>query len=183
MEAHVELTRKRSENLADINTLLIKLSQWQVELRLVVLKDRLANAEKLKTRYQKQVDILFVESYRSGWENKKFEGHAEVVTLYQFYKQKGIKRDHYSDGYYMQELKDEINIVYPADVPKMLDEDNDRPSTSVSVAKEIVLVSDLPEQATEVPKGQPDPSALTDGGTSAVVLSSNDSVPICRSLP
>ncbi|PON78514.1 hypothetical protein PanWU01x14_017720, partial [Parasponia andersonii] len=85
----------------------------------------LADAEKLKTRYQRQVEILSTESYRSGWENKEFEGHADVVTLDQFDKQKGVERDHYSVEYYIQQLGDEINIMYPANVLKMLDEEND----------------------------------------------------------
>ncbi|PON75487.1 hypothetical protein PanWU01x14_041120, partial [Parasponia andersonii] len=41
-------------------------NERQVELRLAALKDRLADAEKLKMRYQRQVDILSTESYRSG---------------------------------------------------------------------------------------------------------------------
>ncbi|PON35361.1 hypothetical protein PanWU01x14_336940 [Parasponia andersonii] len=90
MEAHVEQTCKHSEDLADINTLLINLSQ------------RLADAEKLKIRYQRQVNILSTESYRSGWENREFDGHVEVVTPDQFDEQMGVERDHYSVGYYMQ---------------------------------------------------------------------------------
>ncbi|PON49170.1 hypothetical protein PanWU01x14_231590 [Parasponia andersonii] len=53
MGAHVEMSRKHSKNLTSINTLLVDLSQQQAELRLVALKDRLAYAEKLKTRYQR----------------------------------------------------------------------------------------------------------------------------------
>ncbi|PON55788.1 hypothetical protein PanWU01x14_185970, partial [Parasponia andersonii] len=108
------------------------------ELRLAVLRDRLTDAEKLKTRYQRQVDVLSAESYRSGWENREFEGHAEVVMPDQFDEQKGVERDHYSVRHYMQQLGDEINIVYPTDVLKMLDEEKDGPSKFASIAKEIV---------------------------------------------
>ncbi|PON62980.1 hypothetical protein PanWU01x14_134270 [Parasponia andersonii] len=66
MGAQVEMSCKHSEDLAGINTLLVDLSQQQAELRLVALKYRLADAEKLKTRYQRQVDVLSAESYRSG---------------------------------------------------------------------------------------------------------------------
>ncbi|PON46606.1 hypothetical protein PanWU01x14_250360, partial [Parasponia andersonii] len=102
------------------------------------------------------MDVLFVESYRSGWENREFEGHVEVVTSDQFDEQKGIERDHYFVKHYMQQLGDDINIVYLTDVLKMFNEEKDRPSTSVSVAKEIVLASGLLEQASKVPYGQPD---------------------------
>ncbi|PON80211.1 hypothetical protein PanWU01x14_006610 [Parasponia andersonii] len=139
------MSRKRGENLADINNLLIDLSQQQAELRLAALRDRLADTEKLKTRYQRQVDVISAESYRSGWENREFKGHAEVVTPDQFDEQKGVERDHYSVRYYMQQLGDEINIVYPADVLKMLDEEKDEPSTSAFVAKEIVLALGSPD--------------------------------------
>ncbi|PON34771.1 hypothetical protein PanWU01x14_341610 [Parasponia andersonii] len=102
----------------------------KAELRLTVLRDRLADVEKLKMKYQ-----------RSGWENREFEGHTEVVTLDQFDEQKGIERDHYSIKYYIQQLGDETNIVYPADVLKMLAVEKDRPSTSASVAKELIPIS------------------------------------------
>ncbi|PON49695.1 hypothetical protein PanWU01x14_228590 [Parasponia andersonii] len=174
MEAHVELSRKRGKDLADINNLLINLSQWQTELRLATLRDRLADVEKLKTRYQRQVDVLSTESCRSGWKNREFKGHAEMVTLDQFDEQKGVEKDHYSVRYYMQQLGDEINIVYPADVLKMLDEEKDGPSTSASVAKEIVLAPAPPEQATEVFGDQPGEGALTGGGSSAIILYSDD---------
>ncbi|PON37537.1 hypothetical protein PanWU01x14_319560 [Parasponia andersonii] len=102
MGAHVELSHKYGEDLAYINTLLVDLSQLQVELRLAVLRDRLVDAEKLKMRYHRQVDVLSAESYRTGLENREFEGHAEVVTPDQFDEQKGIERDHYSVKYYIQ---------------------------------------------------------------------------------
>ncbi|PON40059.1 hypothetical protein PanWU01x14_300020, partial [Parasponia andersonii] len=100
--------------------------------------------EKLKVRYQRHVDILSAESYRSGWENREFEGHAEVVMPDQFDEQKGVERDHYSVRYYMQQLGDEINIVYPDDVLKILDEVKDGPSISASVARDCPA-SGLPE--------------------------------------
>ncbi|PON39280.1 hypothetical protein PanWU01x14_306050, partial [Parasponia andersonii] len=43
MGAHVEMSRKHSEDVAGINTFLVDLSQRQVELRLAALKDRLAD--------------------------------------------------------------------------------------------------------------------------------------------
>ncbi|PON36344.1 hypothetical protein PanWU01x14_329040, partial [Parasponia andersonii] len=177
METHVELSRKHNEDLVEINALLIDLPQRQVELRLAALRDRLADTEKLKIRYQRQVDLLFVESYRSGWENREFEGHTEVMTLDQFDEQKSIERDHYYVRYYMQQLGDEINIAYPVDVLKMLDEEKDGPVTSASFVKEIVPAFGLPEQSAEVPGGQLGPNASTGGGSSTVVLSSNDSKP------
>ncbi|PON47472.1 hypothetical protein PanWU01x14_244310, partial [Parasponia andersonii] len=177
MGAQVELSRKHGEDLADINTLLVELSQRHAELRLATLRDRLPDAEKLKTRYQRQVDVLSAESYRSGWENREFEGHAEVVTPDQFDEQKGVERDHYSVKYYMQQLWDEINIMYPADVLKMLAAEKDGPSTSASVAKELIPASGPLEQASEVPGGQPDLGVLTGEGSGAVILSSDDSDP------
>ncbi|PON77321.1 hypothetical protein PanWU01x14_029400 [Parasponia andersonii] len=120
MGAQVEMSRKHCEDLAGINSLLVDLSQRQAELRLAALKDRLVDAEKLKTRYQRQVDVLSAESYRSGWENREFENHAEVVTLNQFDDQKSIERDHYSVKHYMQQLGDEIRITYLANVLEML---------------------------------------------------------------
>ncbi|PON74472.1 hypothetical protein PanWU01x14_048790, partial [Parasponia andersonii] len=66
MGAQVEASRKHCADLAGINSLLLDLSQRQAELRVAALKDRLADAEKLKIRYQKQVDVLSAESYRSG---------------------------------------------------------------------------------------------------------------------
>ncbi|PON38889.1 hypothetical protein PanWU01x14_309150, partial [Parasponia andersonii] len=110
-------------------------------------------------------------------ENREFEGHTEMVTPDQFDEQKGVERDHYSIKNYMQQLGDEINIVYPTDVLKMLNEEKDGPSTSAAVAKEIVLTSGPLEQAPEVPCSQPDLGASTGDGTSAVVLSSDDSDP------
>ncbi|PON59290.1 hypothetical protein PanWU01x14_160390 [Parasponia andersonii] len=62
MGAQVEMSRKHCEDLAGINSLLVDLLQRQAELRLAALKDRLADAEKLKTRYQRQVDVLSAES-------------------------------------------------------------------------------------------------------------------------
>ncbi|PON57058.1 hypothetical protein PanWU01x14_176480, partial [Parasponia andersonii] len=115
MGAQVEASRKHCADLAGINSLLVDLSQRQAELRLAALKDRLADAEKLKIRYQKQVDVLSAESYRSGWENREFENHAELVTPDQFDDQKGVERDHYSIKHYMQQLEDEIKIIYPSD--------------------------------------------------------------------
>ncbi|PON51901.1 hypothetical protein PanWU01x14_213140, partial [Parasponia andersonii] len=53
MGAQVEMSRKHCEDLAGINTFLVYLSQRQAKLRLVVLKDRLVDADKLKTRYQR----------------------------------------------------------------------------------------------------------------------------------
>ncbi|PON74711.1 hypothetical protein PanWU01x14_047700, partial [Parasponia andersonii] len=114
-------------------------------LRLAALKDRLADAEKLKIRYQRKVDVLSAESYRSGWENREFEGHAEVVTPDQFDEQKDIERDHYSIKHYMQHLGDEISITYSADVLKMLAAEKDGPSTSASGAKEIIPIFGLPD--------------------------------------
>ncbi|PON71078.1 hypothetical protein PanWU01x14_075170 [Parasponia andersonii] len=143
MGAQVEMSRKHYEDLAGINTFLVDLLQQQAELRLAALKDRLADADKLKTRYQRQVDVLSAESYRSGWENREFEGHAEVVTPDQFDNQKGVERDHYSVKHYMQQLGDEISITYPADVLKMLAAEKEGPSTSASGAIELVPASGL----------------------------------------
>ncbi|PON56063.1 hypothetical protein PanWU01x14_184220, partial [Parasponia andersonii] len=92
MGAQVEISSKHCTDLAGINSLLVDLSQRQAELRLAALKDKLADAEKLKARYQKQVDVLSAESYRSGWENREFENHAEEVTPDQFDDQKGVER-------------------------------------------------------------------------------------------
>ena len=86
------------------------------------------------------MDVLSAESYRFGWENREFEGHPEVVTPDQFDEQKGVERDHYSVGYYTQRLGNEINITYPADVLKMLDEEKGKPFASASVGKELVPV-------------------------------------------
>ncbi|PON71092.1 hypothetical protein PanWU01x14_075310 [Parasponia andersonii] len=53
MRAHAELSRKHSKDLTDINTHLVDLSQQKVDPRLAALRDRLADTEKLKTRYQR----------------------------------------------------------------------------------------------------------------------------------
>ncbi|PON85740.1 hypothetical protein TorRG33x02_184700, partial [Trema orientale] len=118
------------------------------ELRLAALRDRLADADKLRLRYQRQVDVLSAESYRSGWENREFEGHPEVVTPDQFDLQKGVERDSYSVGYYMQQMGDAINIEYPADVLKMLDIERDGPSTSAATGTELVPIIS-PSEPTE----------------------------------
>ena len=144
---------------------LLCLFQRQAQLRLTALKDRLADAEKLKLRYQRQVDVLSAESYRSGWENREYEGHPEVVTPDQFDEQKGVERDHYVVGHYMQQMGDTINIVYPADVMKMLDEEAGGPSTSAAVGRELVPV--------------PSPAEPREGGAevpAALTISSDESV-------
>ncbi|PON61662.1 hypothetical protein PanWU01x14_143210 [Parasponia andersonii] len=50
--AQAEASRKHCVDLTGINSLLLDLSQRQAELRVAALKDRLADAEKLKIRYQ-----------------------------------------------------------------------------------------------------------------------------------
>ncbi|PON79474.1 hypothetical protein PanWU01x14_012090, partial [Parasponia andersonii] len=177
MGAHVEMSRKHSEDLAGINTFLVDLSQRQAELRLAALKDRLADTEKLKTRYQKQVDILSAENYRSGWENREFRGHAEVIMPDQFDDQKGIERDHYSVKHYMQQLGDEIIITYPADVLKMLAAEKDGPSTSASGAKELIPISGPPDRTSEAPGSQPGLGVSTGEGFGAVIVSNDESDP------
>ena len=142
----------------------VGLLQRQAQLRLTALKDRLADAEKLKLRYQRQVDVLSAESYRSGWENREFEGHPEVVTPDQFDEQKGVERDHYVVGHYMQQMGDAINIVYPADVMKMLDEGACGPSTSAAAGGDLVTVPSPAE-----PRKDPLEAAA------AVILSSDES--------
>lgn len=107
LKSHVGLTRLRREDVVSINNLLGDLSQRQAKLRLAALRDMLADAEKLKKRYQRQVDVLSAESYRSGWENREYEGHPDVVTPDQFDEQKGVEMDHYSVRYYMQQLGDD----------------------------------------------------------------------------
>ncbi|PON34822.1 hypothetical protein PanWU01x14_341210 [Parasponia andersonii] len=144
MGAHVEMSRKHSEDLASINTFLIDLS-------LVALKDRLVDVEKLKTRYQRQMDVLSVESYRSGWENREFEGHAE--------------------------LGDEISITYPVDVLKMLTAEKDGPSTSASGAKELIPIFGPPDRTSEAPGGQLGLGVSTGQGSGAVIISSDESDP------
>ena len=143
---------------------LVGLLQRQAKLRLTALKDRLADAEKLKLRYQRQVDVLSAESYRSGWENWEYEGHPEVVTPDQFDEQKGVERDQYVIGHYMQQMGDTINIVYPADVMKMLDEEAGGPSTSAAGGGELVPVPNPAEPREDRP-----------GAASAVILSSDES--------
>ncbi|PON51059.1 hypothetical protein PanWU01x14_219170, partial [Parasponia andersonii] len=174
MRAQVELSCKHDEDLADINTLLVDLSQRQAELRLAVLRDRLVEVEKQKTRYQRQVDVLSVESYRSGSENREFEDHTEMVMPDHFDEQKGIERDHYSVKYYMQQLRDEINIAYLVDMLKLLTVEKDGPSTSASIAKELILISGPLDQTSGVPGGQPGLGALTGEGFGTVILSSDD---------
>ncbi|PON31343.1 hypothetical protein PanWU01x14_370650 [Parasponia andersonii] len=145
MDAQVEMSRKHCEDLAGMNSLLVDLSQRQAELKLMALKDRLADVEKLKTRYQRQVDVLSAESYRSGWENREFENHAKVVTPDQFDDQKGIERDYYSVEHYMQRLGVEISITYPADVLEMLATEKYGPSTSAPGTRELVPTSGPPD--------------------------------------
>ncbi|PON37194.1 hypothetical protein PanWU01x14_322470 [Parasponia andersonii] len=146
MGAHAELSRKNGEYLADINILLVDLSQRQVELRLAVLRDRLANAEKLKIR---ELQVWLGEQ---GIRGPRGGGNARPSG-------------------------DEINILYSADVLKMLDEEKDGPSISASIASEIVATFGLPELAAEVHGGQPGLGALTGRGSGTVVLSSEDSDP------
>ncbi|PON36275.1 hypothetical protein PanWU01x14_329710, partial [Parasponia andersonii] len=177
MGARVEASRKHCADLAGINSLLIELSQRQAKLRLAALKDRLADAEKLKIRYQKQVDVLSAESYRSGWENREFEDHTEVVTPDQFDDQKGIERDHYSIKHYMQQLEDEIKIVYPSDVLEMLAVEKDGPSTSAPGAAELTPAAGPPGQTPEAPVIQPSPEVSIGEGFGAVVISSDESNP------
>lgn len=162
LKSHVELTCLQREELVGTNDLLADLSQRQAELRMAALRDRLTDAEKLKKRYQRQVDVLCAESYMSGWENREFEGHPEVVTPDQFDGQKDVEKDHYSVGYYMQRLGSEIDITYPADVLKMLDEEKDGPSASAFAGKELVPV---------VSQGAP-PTGLPLPGLGAIELSS-----------
>ncbi|PON68641.1 hypothetical protein PanWU01x14_094500 [Parasponia andersonii] len=175
MGAWVEMSRKHCEDLAGINTFLVDLSQRQAELRLAALKDRLADVDKLKTRYQRQIDVLSAKSYRSGWENREFEGHAEVVTPDQFDDQKEIERDHYSVKYYMQQLRDEISITYPADVLKMLAPEKEGPSTSAPGAIELVPASGPPDRTSEVLDAQPSLGVSTGEGSGAVIVSSDKS--------
>ncbi|PON92364.1 hypothetical protein TorRG33x02_118690 [Trema orientale] len=129
-----------NEVTLDLHSDYHKLMKAHIELTL-----RLADGKKLKIRYLRKVNILSAESYKFVLENREFDGHMEVVMPDQFDEQKGIERDHYSVGYYMQKLRDEINIVYPTDVLRMLDEENNGPSTSAPIGREIILVSDLPE--------------------------------------
>ncbi|PON76423.1 hypothetical protein PanWU01x14_034770, partial [Parasponia andersonii] len=102
---------------------------------------------------QRQVDVLSTESYRSGWENREFECHAEVITPDQFDEQKGVERDHYSIKHYMQQLGDVISITYPADVLKMLTAEKDRPSTSAYGAKVLIPIFGPPDRTLEAPGG------------------------------
>ncbi|PON62257.1 hypothetical protein PanWU01x14_139570, partial [Parasponia andersonii] len=173
----VEASRKHCADLAGINSLLVDLSQWQAELRLASLKDRLTDAEKLKIRYQKQVDVLSAECYRSSWENKEFENHAEVVTPDQFDDQKGVERDHYSIKHYMQQLEDEIKIIYPSDVLEMLAAEKDGPSTSAPGAAELIPASSPPDRTPEAPVIQPNPGVSVGEGFGAVIVSSDESNP------
>ena len=66
-----------------------------------------------------------------------------MVTPDQFDEQKGVERDHYVVGHYMQQMGDTINIVYPADVMKMLDEEAGGPSTSAAAGREPVPIPSL----------------------------------------
>ncbi|PON36085.1 hypothetical protein PanWU01x14_331150 [Parasponia andersonii] len=177
MGAQVEISRKHCADLAGINSLLVDLSQRQAELRLAAQKDRLADEEKLKARYQKQVDVLSAESYRSGWENREFENHDEVVTPDQFDDQKGVERDHYSIKHYMQQLGDEIRIIYPADVLEMLAAKKDGPSTSAPGAAELIPASGLPDQTPEALDIQPSLGVSIGEGSGVVVVSSDESDP------
>ncbi|PON64578.1 hypothetical protein PanWU01x14_122900, partial [Parasponia andersonii] len=136
----------------------------QAELRLAALKNRLADSEKLKTMYQRQVDILCAKSYRSSWENREFEGHVEVVMPNQFDDQKDVKRDHYSVKHYMQQLGDEISITYLTDVLKMLVVEKDGPSTSASGAKELIPIFGPLDRTSEAPGAQPSLGVSTGDG-------------------
>ncbi|PON49991.1 hypothetical protein PanWU01x14_226280, partial [Parasponia andersonii] len=136
-----------------------------------------ADAEKLKTRYQRQVDVLSAESYRSGWENKEFKSHAEVLTPDQFDDQKGVERDHYFVKHYMQQLGNEISITYPADVLKMLAAEKDRPSASASGATELIPASSPPDRTSEAPDIQPSLGVSIGEGSGAVIVSSDESDP------
>ncbi|PON63012.1 hypothetical protein PanWU01x14_134590, partial [Parasponia andersonii] len=168
---------KHCADLAGINSLLLDLSQRQVELRVAALKDRLADAEKLKIRYQKQVDIFSAEGYRSSWENREFENHAKVVTPDQFDDQKGVERDNYSIRHYMQQLENEIKIIYPADVLEMLAAEKERPSTSAPGATAITPAANPPGQTSEPQVIRPSPGASLGEGLGAVVVSSDESNP------
>ncbi|PON75349.1 hypothetical protein PanWU01x14_043160 [Parasponia andersonii] len=117
------------------------------------------------------------ESYRSGWENREFEDHAEVVTPDQFDDQKGVERDHYSIKHYMQQLEDEIKIIYPSDVLEMLAAEKDGPSTSTPGAAELTPTAGLPGQTPEAPVIQPSPEVSIEEGFGAVVVSSDESNP------
>ncbi|PON32875.1 hypothetical protein PanWU01x14_357540, partial [Parasponia andersonii] len=108
---------------------------------------------------------------------REFKGHAEVVTPDQFDEQKGVERDHYSVKYYMQQIRDGINITYSADVLKMLAAEKNRPSTCASIAKELIPISGLPDQTSEVPGGQPGLGVSTGEGSGMVILSSDESDP------
>ncbi|PON60030.1 hypothetical protein PanWU01x14_155440 [Parasponia andersonii] len=177
MVARVEASRKHCADLDGINSLLLDLSQRQAELRVAALKDRLADAEKLKIKYQKQVDVFSAEGYRSGWENREFENHAEVVTPDQFDDQKGVERDNYSIRHYMQQLENEITIIYPVDVLEMLAAEKDGPSTSAPDATAITPAANPPGQTSEPQVIQPDPDASLGEGLGAVVVSSDESNP------
>ncbi|PON46335.1 hypothetical protein PanWU01x14_252220 [Parasponia andersonii] len=155
MVARVEASRKHCADLDGINSLLLDLSQRQAELRVAALKDRL----------------------RSGWENREFENHAEVVTPDQFDDQKGVERDNYSIRHYMQQLENEITIIYPADVLEMLAAEKDGPSTSAPDATVITPAAHPPGQTSEPQVVRPDPEASLGEGLGAVVVSSDESNP------
>ncbi|PON43357.1 hypothetical protein PanWU01x14_274560, partial [Parasponia andersonii] len=112
-----------------------------------------------------------------GWENREFENHAEVVTPDQFDDQKGVERDNYSIRHYMQQLENEIKIIYPADVLEMRAAEKDGPSTSAPDATAITPAANPPGQTSEPQVIQPNPDASLGEGLGAVVVSSDESNP------
>ncbi|PON47432.1 WAT1-related protein [Parasponia andersonii] len=92
-------------------------------------------------------------------------------------RQKSVERDHYSIKHYMQQLRDEISITYPADMLKKLAAEKEEPSTSASGAKELIPISGLPDRTSEAPGAQPTLGVSTGEGSSAVIVSIDKSDP------
>ncbi|PON51086.1 hypothetical protein PanWU01x14_219440 [Parasponia andersonii] len=77
----------------------------------------------------------------------------------------------------MQQLGDGISITYPADVLKILAVVKDGPSTSTSIAKELIPISSLPDRTSEAPGGQPGLRVSTGERSGTVIVSSDESDP------
>ncbi|PON52636.1 hypothetical protein PanWU01x14_207460 [Parasponia andersonii] len=77
----------------------------------------------------------------------------------------------------MQQLGDEIRIIYPFDVLEMLAAEKDGPSTSASGAAELIPASGPPDRTLEAPVIQPSLGVSIGEGSSAVVVSSDESDP------
>ncbi|PON54361.1 hypothetical protein PanWU01x14_195900, partial [Parasponia andersonii] len=95
----------------------------------------------------------------------------------QFDDQKSVERDHYSIKHYMQQLEDEIKIIYPSDVLEMLAAEKDGPSTSAPGAAELTPAVGPPGRTPEAPVIQPSPRVSIGEGFGAVIVSSDESNP------